>query len=463
MTLAVATWQTPGAATAPLALREWGCSSFSAPLSDADLELLDRLAAKKVLTYRLTRRGFEVQAASFVGRVHLSAGTLRIEPKVTVGHLLRLLAYAMRLDDLLLLHEVATPAGIDFPELLFAALLRGVAEVLRHGLIKAYQQLVEEPPSLRGRWLISRDPLRPLLRPQTFLVEREELTLDVTENRVLLAALDVVSRLTRSSSQRTEARRHRNLLAQVAGLPALPLVELKQIRLHRLNQHYQPALQAARIVLQGSALADEQEPRDVSLPAFFIDMNKVFEAFVGRLLAESLGPSWRVLEQESVSGHLVHQPKGGQAIRPDLLLIEQGTGRRIIGDAKYKLDLPPSPADLYQLTFYLHALQDEPAPPGLIFCPSAFPLIAGPGRDEEGSVRIMLRTSILPARPELLRSELFVVALDLDALAERVGEDGRRREARECLAGILGRIPGFRAQPRAESEPGQQPNVALAR
>jgi 5-methylcytosine-specific restriction enzyme subunit McrC len=109
---------------------------------------------------------------------------------------------------------------------------------------------------------------------------------------------------------------------------------------------------------------------------FLIDMNRLFEAFVTRLLADRLEPRGiRVLPQRRSPSIVVDEDLGTTYARviPDLL-IELPTGRRLPADAKYKRydDRRVDPGDVYQGFLYAFAYADpvRASPASLILYPS---------------------------------------------------------------------------------------------
>jgi 5-methylcytosine-specific restriction enzyme subunit McrC len=105
-------------------------------------------------------------------------------------------------------------------------------------------------------------------------------------------------------------------------------------------------------------------------------MNRLFEAFVTRLLADTLEPRGiRVLPQHRSPSIVVDEDLGTTYARviPDLL-VDLPTGRRLPADAKYKRydDRRVDPGDVYQAFLYAFAYADPGggSPASLILYPA---------------------------------------------------------------------------------------------
>ncbi len=118
----------------------------------------------------------------------------------------------------------------------------------------------------------------------------------------------------------------------------------------RLNEHWRPAAELARLILNQESLRD-QAGGILSL-SFTVDMNKLFERFVEKIVSrEARRARLQLISQ--APRHL----SAGVPMRPDFVL-RAGNRDLAVGDAKYKEpgDGRPPNEDLYQLLAYCVSL-----------------------------------------------------------------------------------------------------------
>ncbi|GGR84973.1 MULTISPECIES: McrC family protein [Streptomyces] len=301
--------------------------------------------------------GWRLRAGSKVGAVVVRAPgeepvTLRITPKVPVGHVFFLLGYALdpgiHREDAV---EVATHT--ELVPFLAQTYARAQERALRQGVLQGYRPTEEASPVVRGRLRETDQVRRYHGRLFPLEVAYDEYTTDTPENRLLRAATERLLSLPRVPIGVRRVLQHQR--ARLAD--AEPLVRgamLPRWRPSRLNLRYQPALRLAETVLRGGS--PEHLPGDVSVDGFLLDMNKLFEDFVCVALREALS---------AYGGHCALQARGvhldaGRRIRmrPDLLRYADDGRPLTVADAKYKAQKSDGfpDADLYQMLAYCTAL-----------------------------------------------------------------------------------------------------------
>jgi 5-methylcytosine-specific restriction enzyme subunit McrC len=120
----------------------------------------------------------------------------------------------------------------------------------------------------------------------------------------------------------------------------------KSIEYTPLNQHYKPILTLCELLLRDSAL-DEEIGQKTSI-SFLINMNKLFEEFIGNLLGKKL------YEYEVDLQKIEHPEKSGEGliIKLDILISRNGIPLFII-DTKYQeTSGKPEASHLEQLSLY---------------------------------------------------------------------------------------------------------------
>lgn len=292
---------------------------------------------------------YELKAHSIVGTVVLPTLRLLIRPKVGMKNLFFLLGYGMKITSWA---EERFPYE-EQPDFLSAMAFIFEAEVsraTRQGLVRGYRARDETLTTLRGRIDIAGQIRARQSRPFPLECSFEEYTEDIDLNRIVKAALRRLLQIPGLSPGVVRRLRFRyRIFDEVASAAYVPGA-VPDIDFTRLNEHWRPAAELARLILNQESLRDETG-KILGL-SFTVDMNSLFELFVENIVRR---------EARKASLQLVAQaPRRLSAevhMRPDLVL-RAGGQDRAVGDAKYKepADLRPPNEDLYQLLSYCVSL-----------------------------------------------------------------------------------------------------------
>jgi 5-methylcytosine-specific restriction enzyme subunit McrC len=365
-------------------------------LSPAAARDLVRLAGGRVvLTPAPDSGAWFLTATQHVGTIVLPEIELLVRPKIPIENLFVLLDVGLP-DDAWRAESYAYAADPNLLPILAAFFARTLERTVATGLLRAYRSQAERLVSIRGRIDFTAQLRQPGL-PSPVACRFDEYTADIEENRYLKAA---VRRLLRVPGVRPATRRalSRELVRFEEVADEHVDVDLAdRLVLTRLNRHYRPALRLARLVLGNVGLLDR--PGETGASSFLLDMNDLFQRFVGDRLARYLGDRLEVSEEP------VHHLGVGAmvAMQPDLVFRATGGPMVYVGDAKYKLTSSGlgRSGDYYQLLAYTTALRlaegvlvycqvDGDAPPrqvevrhtGVRLC--TYPLhLAGPPADVE--------------------------------------------------------------------------------
>lgn len=348
-----------GDARQRIVLREY--ESQTVALSPSGVRDLVRLAEGRVIVTPTANTGhWQLTATQHVGTIVLPEFALLVRPKIRIENLFLLL-------DVGLPEDAWRPESFDYavdPNLLpilAAFFARTLERTVATGLLRAYRTEAERLISLRGRIDFVTQIRQPGLASPV-ACRFDEYTADIDENRYLKAA---VQRLLRVPGVRPATRRalSRELVRFQEVADANVDVDLPdRLAFTRLNRHYRPALSLARLVLRNVTLVDL--PGRTKASSFLLDINELFQRFVGDRLARRLGGRLEVSEEP------VHHLGLGRkvAMQPDLVFRAADGQVVYVGDAKYKLTgtgLGRS-TDYYQLLAYTTALR---LPEGvLIYC-----------------------------------------------------------------------------------------------
>ena len=291
-----------------------------------------------------------IRARQYVGVIVTPGMEIRISPKMPIPSLLYLISYAYGLAafrDHVAKH--ACHEGLlDF---LIEVFLGGVERLATEGIRRGYRPRQDLLQFVRGKLQVEQlwryaAGCR-ILSPCEF----EEFTEDVPENQIIRYTLEILCRMPiRRAQHLLRLRRCRDLFSGVSSRPWTG-GEIASKDYDRLIAHYRPIHQVARLIVEGSGIEHGAGTQDHG--AFLVNMDRLFEEFVGAWFAENPMPNVRVACQ--VQGYLDRTRQIG--IRPDMCLYaDDALG--LVADTKYKSSLGGSfsNSDAYQLLAYCRGL-----------------------------------------------------------------------------------------------------------
>jgi 5-methylcytosine-specific restriction enzyme subunit McrC len=329
-----------------LTLREDAPSFFPREaISEADAEQLWREFPNVVaLEYPSPRTNdqWRLTSQGYVGYIPLSHSLhISLQPKVLLGNLFRMWAYAYALDVRFLSSLFQCETLRDAYEQLAAVLAQRVLGRARSGLYRSYESHREQLPVVRGRIDVPQAVRHPQLAhlPCTY----EGHTPNNKDNQILAWTLHHIARsgLCGSGTQLI-VQRARRALAGWVSLRAFAPRDCIDRSYHRLNQDYAPLHALCRFFLDDAAPThlSGQQPM---LP-FLVDMSALFEQFVAAWLQQHMPAPYTIKTQESVE-------LGSLRPRIDLVWYHNGTPLCVL-DTKYKAVTQPDERDIYQVMAY---------------------------------------------------------------------------------------------------------------
>ena len=352
-----------------LHVREWSTTSPETPgggallrglrLTEADLELLAELDGHSSLKCTELRSGLSVTVGPHIGTVSLSGLRIVITPKIRIDNLMRMVEYAFDLSDLLVTKTRTTYGSAEHGliDLLGLSLLRAVERIARGGLLPNYQSRNEDLATPRGRLDLRHIGTHP--RRATLRCTYDDLTTDHRLNQVLAAGLRLAAAVMQSSDLRLDLARAADRFFGDLQRTMLDTDSLRGVvdGLDRRSSHYRTALTLIALIHQGARLGEHVAAGAMPLSSFTLNMNMVFERFLGRYFRETTPPDVRITTQDVRSDVFSYLENAGgwkqPTIRPDFVFRRR---RKVVAvaDAKYKNrhEHPPSSAELYQLTAY---------------------------------------------------------------------------------------------------------------
>ena len=285
-----------------------------------------------------------LRPSSYIGTVRLGDLSVVVRPKIPIDRVMFLVAYAIDPKDWRKYFDLSPDA--DVLESIIPAFVHHTRQAVRRGLLQGYRHEEEALHTVRGRIRFNDQINRRFGVPLPLEVAFDEFTEDIEENRLLKTALYRLAHLPVKSHQ---ARRDVHALRPVFNTVELGAYRrgAPEVRYTRLNSHYRPAVELARLIIDNSSL--ELLHGQTTGASFMLDMNRVFEQFLVVALREAL----RLSERQWGRGHLTLDEANTIRLEPDLSW-RSGGRYGFVGDAKYKrIKSESSPnADIYQMLAY---------------------------------------------------------------------------------------------------------------
>lgn len=294
---------------------------------------------------------FDLTPAATIGTVELAGWPVDIRPKVALDRVLFLVSYA--LDP-----AAWQPSDVDYGAAdtlveAMAALFAGLtARALEPGVLHGYRTEDDALQTVRGRIRFGDQLRRRYGNRLPVEVTYDEFTDDITENRLLKAAIWRLRRFSVPASTAGRLRRSDHLLERVEHIPHID--PNSAITWSRLNARYRPAIALARLILQAGSLdiGDASHRAD----GLLLNMNRVFEEFVVVALRHAMRLDATQLVHQAAGRPLYLDAAKRVGLSPDLSWWAAGRCL-LVGDAKYKRLTATGikHPDLYQLLAYLVA------------------------------------------------------------------------------------------------------------
>ncbi|MDN4163359.1 McrC family protein [Nocardioides abyssi] len=270
---------------------------------------------------RARHGGWEVRVVDAIGVIRVGGTVIPVHPKVPGDHVLALLTEGG------VLPRVATASvdvgtGDHLFELVARWLVSASEDVLRGDLIREYRAHDDTLGHVRGRIDVQATSLRLLAGRAEVLCEYDELDVDNAINRVLLAAVRLV---TRSSLAQPDTRSRANrLIGHFDGVTAVRPADVA-VEVGPRTWYYRQALSLAKLVLSGSSL--DLDAGDTPASAFLLRTPEPVEGGIRNLLARRLQGKYLVTNKNLLL------PPSTKTLNPDLVF-DRGLA---VGDVKYQL------------------------------------------------------------------------------------------------------------------------------
>jgi 5-methylcytosine-specific restriction enzyme subunit McrC len=300
-----------------------------------------------------------IRSHGWVGQIPVSDELLvRVEPKVSVSNLFRMLEVAYNLDSFHLFEgNIEIESIDDIYDRIVSILARRVIDRARKGLYRGYIAESDDLPYVRGTIDVLGTVLNGARGIPKIPCSYEDHTADLKDNRILYWTLHQVRRQAiRREKVRSELDRARRALAGTISLERFSPKDCVQKFYNRLNYDYKPMHGLCRFILEQTGPGIHAGDRDF-LP-FEVNMPLLFQSFVAEWLRANASLGLTVLPQYTARLDANFKME----IEIDILISEESTQRPIaVLDTKYKASELPAQDDIHQIAFYAGELKVDHA------------------------------------------------------------------------------------------------------
>lgn len=339
-------------------------------LVEGEIALDHRIVEKGYLNFSLSKGRAVFRADKHVGLIPLNdTVAIRVRPRSAVANLAHMIVKSgqapFAIPNFSRGYFPNFESGPNVERIYCSPMVTSAERVVGGGMMKSYVSVVNPPP-WRGRLMVSDTIKRYRARNIRYKGEFEFNTLSYSgpENLAIKHALKIVRGWLATNDKKNPLIQRADVaLAGMQGVPDFegrlgPLLQdLARSASHLPSQYlyYRDALWTAYLILQGQ-VPDLQAEGFVTLDSMIVDMSKVFEHYVRRILIDRAAEhGWRIVNGEDV--HLPFFTDGGDwHVQPDIVIYEGKTARAVL-DAKYKPEIKET--DRYEVLSFMDALGVE--------------------------------------------------------------------------------------------------------
>jgi len=258
-----------------------------------------------------------LKAQNYCGILHFNGQDYYILPKIThdetqnLSTFIYMLIYAY--DIKLSNEDIASCANESHSiiEVFVQLFAKGLLEELKKGIYKEYEILQDNLSTLRGKYLVDEN-IKHNFTHHKIYCEYDEFSPNNTLNQFLLYAIKYLQRFVHD-------KKHLKQCEVILDEVEENTIDIKRLNIafNRLNHRYKLSYELALLLLRQSIPLFSPHQKSF---AFLFDMNRLFEAFIARLIKE-LDSSTKIQNQKILND---------LTLKPDII-----TSKLII-DTKYK-------------------------------------------------------------------------------------------------------------------------------
>jgi 5-methylcytosine-specific restriction enzyme subunit McrC len=262
-------------------------------LSVCDIEFLKKDHAKHLRI--IDETSLCIRTSSYVGMIQLpSKNEIRILPKIKVSNLLYMISYTHSLVNFNY-YDKKQITKIKSPlEIYIIIFLNWIELLVKKGLSKSYLSKTVKSSFIKGKLSITKSILSPEIPYCTY----DKITNSTIENKILKSMLKLLLfKLLNSDDlgygfdSRNKVKIKKRLLLYLEAFKKVEDIILhpllfKDIKYSRNNYYYKDIIELSELIFTNTFISDKSGSK--TFTGFLVDMNKVFEKFVFKVLQYNL-------------------------------------------------------------------------------------------------------------------------------------------------------------------------------
>jgi 5-methylcytosine-specific restriction enzyme subunit McrC len=326
-------------------------------LSHREINLIETKCKNKLSVVRpISGDGYKIVSNNYVGVYSIDRYKIYVEPKTPVVSVFQMLCYAYELaffDD-----DYAEYENIeDLFEYLISIFQKKVARLTNEGLFANYTNQHDDLRFVKGKINLNK-LIKQNCQKNIISCDFDEYVSDVIENQIIKFTIE---KLLKIQYRDFAIKRSLTIIQRYfnnISFKEVAINDIAQIQYSVLNLHYKPIHRFCRMILELIGIHENIGAEKFN--TYSLDMNVLFERYVGRLLKEELSENDVVLQDYQ---YLDDDEKIG--INPDIVIYLKDSPLLIL-DTKYKLNSIKSTNDIFQINSYMNKLNAN----GVLIYPS---------------------------------------------------------------------------------------------
>ncbi|OWZ84111.1 McrC family protein [Natranaerobius trueperi] len=299
--------------------------------------------------------GYMLTSNSYVGVYDLVDFKVIVEPKIDKLNIFKMLTFAY---DLVFWYEEKSELNSieELFEYLVLVFQRQVDRLIKKGLLADYVLVKERLNYAKGKIGVNSLVEKPW---EKHLIDcnYDSYKVDILENQIIKYTIYFLKKYVKNAKVR-RALVNTNRYLEEVSLKYISVRDIDRVQYTTLNKHYKSIHNFCRLFLELFGVNEKQG--EMYFNQFCVDMNQLYEKYIGKLLKNELRKDSVKLQMNS---YLDEYDQIN--IKPDIV-VSDNQNHALIIDTKYKASKQIEQNDIYQMAVYMSSFNAD----GVLLYPS---------------------------------------------------------------------------------------------